>query len=90
MCLNVIIKHSLALLLEIALSAFLTYSEILLVELKPINYKHRAFGVTDRERRHSSNGGTELLVCSIVDVEILTFLIIICDDCFEVLILAIF
>lgn len=54
MGLNVIIKSSLALLLlEIALSAFLTYSEILLVELKSINYKHRAFGVTNRERRLS-------------------------------------
>ena len=54
MGLNVIIKSSLALLLlEIALSTFLTYSEILLVELKSVNYKHRAFGVTNRERKHS-------------------------------------
>lgn len=54
MGLNVIIKSSLVLLLlEIALSTFLTYSEILLVELKSINYKHRAFGVTNRERRLS-------------------------------------
>lgn len=51
---NVVIKSSLALLLlEIALSTFLTYPEILLVELKSINYKHRALGVTNRERRHS-------------------------------------